>query len=80
MTPGNAPPGIDVPSPCTNVCTIDPVTGLCVGCLRTLDEIARWGGLDVEAKRAVWAELGIRRVGAAAGAIDPRRTGTDAEP
>ena len=80
MTPGNPPPGIDVPSPCTNVCTIDAVTGLCVGCLRTLDEIARWGSLDVETKRAVWAELAIRRAGAAAGAIDPRRTGTDAEP
>jgi predicted Fe-S protein YdhL (DUF1289 family) len=78
MTAGNLPPGIDVPSPCTNVCTIDPVTGLCVGCLRTLDEIALWSVLDAEAKRAVWAELAIRR--AAAGANDPRRTGTDAEP
>jgi predicted Fe-S protein YdhL (DUF1289 family) len=70
---------MDVPSPCTNVCTIDAVTGLCVGCLRTLDEIARWSGLDVEAKRAVWAELAIRRAGATAGTNDPRRTGTDAE-
>jgi predicted Fe-S protein YdhL (DUF1289 family) len=56
------------------------VTGLCVGCLRTLDEIARWSGLDAKAKRAVWAELAIRRADVAAVANDPRRTGTDAEP
>ena len=29
-----------VPSPCTRVCVIDPVSGFCRGCLRTLDEIA----------------------------------------
>ena len=35
-----------VPSPCTDVCRIDPVSGWCEGCLRTLDEIAAWGGID----------------------------------
>lgn len=29
---------------------MDPSSGLCVGCLRTLDEIARWGGM-AEARR-----------------------------
>jgi predicted Fe-S protein YdhL (DUF1289 family) len=24
---------------------MDPASGLCIGCLRTLDEIARWGGM-----------------------------------
>lgn len=28
-------------SPCIGVCNVD-ATGLCEGCLRTLDEIARW--------------------------------------
>lgn len=32
-------------SPCTGVCTIDTY-GLCGGCHRTLDEIARWGVMD----------------------------------
>ena len=50
-----------VPSPCTDVCRIDPQTGWCEGCLRTLDEIAAWGGLDDEAKRAVWQRLPRRR-------------------
>ena len=79
MTPGTLPFGGPVPSPCTNVCTIDPVTGLCVGCLRTLDEIAAWSVLDDEAKRAVWAALAVRSAGVAAGANGPSRTGTDAE-
>ena len=33
----------EIPSPCTSVCTIDPATGWCAGCLRTIDEIAAWG-------------------------------------
>lgn len=32
-----------VASPCINVCRMDEQTGLCAGCLRTLDEIASWG-------------------------------------
>lgn len=33
-------------SPCINVCRMDPITGLCEGCYRTLDEIARWAQTD----------------------------------
>jgi uncharacterized protein len=77
MTAGNLPSGSAVPSPCTSVCAIDPATGLCVGCLRTLGEIAEWGMLDDEGKRAVWAKLAARRT--AAGANDSSRKGTDGE-
>jgi predicted Fe-S protein YdhL (DUF1289 family) len=38
-----------------------PEAGLCAGCFRTLDEIAAWGSLDVEAKRAVLAAIPERR-------------------
>ena len=51
----------EIPSPCTSVCTIDPATGWCAGCLRTIDEIAAWGSLDAAAKRAVWKRLPARR-------------------
>jgi uncharacterized protein len=51
-----------VPSPCTSVCRIDAASGWCEGCLRTLDEVAAWSVLDDAAKRAVWLELGRRRV------------------
>ena len=50
-----------VPSPCTQVCTMDASTGLCQGCLRTLDEIARWGSLDDAGKQRVWSRLALRR-------------------
>ena len=50
-----------VPSPCTNVCRIDPATSLCEGCLRTIDEIAAWSRMDDQEKRAVWELLSLRR-------------------
>lgn len=53
-----------VPSPCINVCRIEPSSGLCTGCLRTLEEIAAWSRLDEAGKREVWAALPAR--GAAA--------------
>jgi predicted Fe-S protein YdhL (DUF1289 family) len=46
-----------VPSPCINVCRMDPANGLCEGCLRTIDEIANWSSFDDAAKRAVWDEI-----------------------
>jgi predicted Fe-S protein YdhL (DUF1289 family) len=46
-----------VPSPCINVCKMSPVTGLCEGCLRTIDEIVAWGSATDDYKRAVWAEI-----------------------
>ena len=51
-------------SPCIDVCRIDPDTGLCAGCLRTLDEIAHWGGYTDEEKRAVNRALEARRLSA----------------
>jgi predicted Fe-S protein YdhL (DUF1289 family) len=50
----------DVPSPCTSVCRMSPTTELCLGCFRTLDEIALWGRMDDVAKRAVWQSISGR--------------------
>jgi uncharacterized protein len=50
-----------VPSPCISVCRLDEATGLCIGCLRTLDEIAAWSTLDDAGKRAVWQAIATRR-------------------
>ena len=49
-----------VESPCTNVCVIDRATGWCLGCGRTLDEIAGWGESAAEARAALMAELPAR--------------------
>jgi len=51
---GDAAP---VPSPCVNICKIDPYTGTCHGCRRTLDEIAAWSSLPDTDKRRVWRQL-----------------------
>ena len=53
-------PGESVPSPCNSVCRIAQSTGLCEGCLRTIDEIAAWSRLDDAGKRAVWERLAAR--------------------
>ncbi len=50
-----------VPSPCISVCRMDPVTGWCEGCLRTIDEIAGWSRMSDDTRRRVWAELPHRR-------------------
>ena len=50
----------DVASPCINVCRMNPDTGLCEGCLRTLDEIAAWSGMSSDEKRTVLASLPTR--------------------
>jgi predicted Fe-S protein YdhL (DUF1289 family) len=55
------PDSRDPPSPCIDVCRMNPQTGLCEGCLRTLDEIAAWSTLSPEQKRAVLAQLPSRR-------------------
>ena len=49
-----------VASPCISVCVMDPDGAFCLGCFRTLDEIAAWGTLDAEGKRRVLALLPAR--------------------
>jgi predicted Fe-S protein YdhL (DUF1289 family) len=40
-------------TPCIGVCRLDP-QGFCIGCRRTLDEIARWGTMsDAERLRCM---------------------------
>ena len=54
-------PPEQVASPCISVCVMDAAAGICIGCFRTLDEIAEWSVLDAVAKRAVLAALPARR-------------------
>ena len=50
-----------IATPCIGVCVVDGESGLCLGCLRTLDEIASWAALP-EARRAdLMAELPGRK-------------------
>jgi len=43
------------------VCTLDAARKRCVGCLRTIDEIAAWSTLGEDARRAIVASLPSRR-------------------
>ncbi|MDR5818949.1 DUF1289 domain-containing protein [Caballeronia sp. LZ043] len=54
----------DVASPCVDVCRMNPETGFCEGCLRTIDEIAAWASCGDSEKRAVLARVESRRQGA----------------
>lgn len=49
-----------VESPCTGICRIAPETDLCLGCKRTLDEIADWRMLTNDEKRAVLKAVAAR--------------------
>jgi len=48
------------PSPCTTVCRIDPASGWCLGCRRTLSEIADWAMLSAKSKAELLARLEAR--------------------
>ena len=47
-------------SPCVKLCRIDEASGLCGGCGRTLDEIARWGSMGEAERLAIMAALPTR--------------------
>jgi predicted Fe-S protein YdhL (DUF1289 family) len=51
----------EVDSPCVNVCRMDPASGYCVGCQRSLEEIASWSAYSAAEKRAVLAQLPARK-------------------
>ena len=55
-----------IASPCTKVCVMNEASGLCRGCYRTLDEIARWGTMSEAERCAVFAALPARRTDAPA--------------
>jgi predicted Fe-S protein YdhL (DUF1289 family) len=59
MSP-ETPPETSLASPCTGVCRLDPATGFCEGCRRTIDEIASWSSMDPAARRAVIDVLPLR--------------------
>ena len=53
-------PGMSKETPCIAVCMIDPKTSLCLGCGRTLPEIARWHRMESAERLAVMTQLAAR--------------------
>ena len=62
-------------TPCIKVCAVDGQSGYCLGCQRTLPEIAQWGRLDETARASIMADLPARR-----SKISPEKLGILAPP
>jgi uncharacterized protein len=52
---------LDIPSPCVGICRLDPTTGLCLGCMRTGDEIALWPRASHVQRMQIVEQLRARR-------------------
>lgn len=50
----------EIESPCVKLCAVHPTERICIGCYRSIDEIAGWGRMTPEARREIMAELPSR--------------------
>ncbi len=50
----------EVESPCVKLCVVHPEARICVGCFRSIEEIAGWSRMTPEERRAIMAELPSR--------------------
>ncbi len=55
-----APPR-PIATPCIKVCVVDGESGLCLGCFRSLQEVAAWQKLTEADRSSIMAELPSRR-------------------
>ncbi|MDP1739283.1 MAG: DUF1289 domain-containing protein [Caulobacter sp.] len=60
MSLPDAPPK-PIATPCVKVCIVDPESSLCLGCHRTLMEIAGWTRFSEAERDALTAALPERR-------------------
>ncbi|CAN5488710.1 hypothetical protein BH10PSE6_BH10PSE6_15870 [soil metagenome] len=51
-----------VVSPCKGICIMDYKSNLCVGCKRTIDEIARWPMMNDDERRTIVDSLKARNL------------------
>jgi uncharacterized protein len=50
----------EIESPCVKLCVVHPEARICVGCLRSIDEITQWSRLSPEARDKVMQDLPAR--------------------
>ena len=53
--------GIQIPSPCVGVCQINASTKYCLGCWRSLKEVAHWSRYSNDEKETLMTELTERK-------------------
>jgi predicted Fe-S protein YdhL (DUF1289 family) len=63
-------PPRSIASPCIQVCVIDGESGLCLGCYRSLPEVAAWARFTDEERARLMSTLPGRR-----SRIDPEKLG-----
>lgn len=49
-----------IKSPCVRICCVDPLSGLCLGCGRSLQEIGSWLAMSPEHRARIMAQLAER--------------------
>jgi hypothetical protein len=66
----------EIESPCVKLCVVHPEERICIGCYRTIEEIAAWSRLTLAARAAIMDDLParaprlIRRRGGRIGRLD----------
>lgn len=63
-------PPVPIKTPCVKVCVVDGESGLCLGCFRTLHEVAAWQRFSEAERERLMGELPSRR-----GRIRPEKLG-----
>lgn len=51
----------ELASPCIDVCKMDARSGLCAGCLRSLDEIVGWAACSADERLRILVAVDKRR-------------------
>ncbi len=51
----------EIESPCVKICLVHREIGLCIGCLRTVGEIAAWSKMTPEIRHEIIAQLPGRK-------------------
>jgi uncharacterized protein len=57
MTDGNLWERDEIASPCVKLCVVHPDARICLGCHRTIDEIATWSRMNANERTQIMAEL-----------------------
>jgi uncharacterized protein len=62
-----------IETPCRQICVVHPTRKLCIGCGRSLDEIARWIDFDATERAQIMAQLPARLLTLAVTAGEPAK-------
>ncbi|WP_374599724.1 DUF1289 domain-containing protein [Brevundimonas sp.] len=57
MSPTPQGPPRSIATPCVQVCVVDGASSLCLGCYRTLSEIAGWSAMTDAERATIMAAL-----------------------